>query len=66
MLILGDEKDLEVVMNQLYAGFGKVNITPAMGIALQGYYIPRFAEGVLDELEIKALALACGENRAIL
>ena len=24
-------------MNQLYAGFGKVNITPAMGIALQIY-----------------------------
>lgn len=66
MLILGNKEDLEVVMNQLYAGFGKVNITPAMGIALQGYYIPRFAEGVLDELEIKALALACGEDRAIL
>ena len=47
-------------MNKLHAGFGKVDITPAMGIAVQGYYIPRFADGVLDELEIKALALEIG------
>ncbi len=53
-------------MNKLYAGFARVNITPMMGIGLAGYYKPRFAEGVLDELEINALALACGEDRAVL
>lgn len=53
-------------MNQLQAGFARVNITPMMGIAIGGYFIPRYAEGVLDELEINALALACGEEKAIL
>ena len=53
-------------MNLLKAGFARVNITPMMGIGLAGYYKPRFAEGVLDELEINALALACGEDRAVL
>ena len=53
-------------MNNLYAGFGRVNVTPMMGIAVHGYFKPRYAEGVLDELEINALALACGEEKAVL
>ena len=31
-----------------------------------GYYKPRFTEGVMDELEINALALSCGEDRVVL
>ena len=53
-------------MNQLFAGFARVNVTPMMGIGIDGYYKPRYAEGVLDELEINALALACGETRVVL
>ncbi|MBE5868508.1 MAG: hypothetical protein E7293_06055 [Lachnospiraceae bacterium] len=53
-------------MNKLYAGFGRVNVTPMMGIGIVGYFKPRFAEGVLDDLEINALALACGEDKAVL
>ena len=53
-------------MNKLYAGFARVNVTPMMGIGLMGYYKPRFTEGVLDELEINALALSCGEDRVVL
>ena len=53
-------------MSELYAGFGRVNVTPMMGIEMGGYYIPRFAEGVLDDLEINALALSCGEERVLL
>lgn len=53
-------------MNRLYAGFGRVNVTPMMGIGMGGYYIPRFAEGVLDDLEINALALACDETKVLL
>lgn len=53
-------------MNRLYAGFGRVNVTPMTGIGMGGYYIPRFVEGVLDDLEINALALACGETRVLL
>lgn len=38
-------------MNNLYAGFSRVNITPMMGISIQGYYKLRLADGVLDELQ---------------
>ena len=53
-------------MNTLKAGFGRVNVTPMMGIGVRGYFKPRYAEGVLDDLEINALALACGETKAVL
>lgn len=53
-------------MNKLKAGFARVNINPPMGIPIRGYYKPRFAEGVLDDLEANALALECGEVKALL
>lgn len=53
-------------MNTLHAGFGRVNVTPMMGIPIVGYYKERRAEGVLDELEINALALSCGEQKVVL
>ena len=53
-------------MNRLYAGFSRVDITPMLGIGIAGYYKPRYAEGILDALEINALALACDEDRAVL
>ena len=53
-------------MNTLQVGFARVDITPGMGISLAGYYVPRKAEGVLDPLQINALALSCGEDRAVL
>ena len=53
-------------MNTLYAGFSRVDITPMMGIGMAGYFVPRYAEGVLDPLQINALALACGEEKAVL
>lgn len=53
-------------MNQLQAGFSRVNVTPPLGIPMVGYYKPRFAEGVLDELEVNALALAVGEKKVVL
>ena len=53
-------------MNTLQAGFSRVNITPPLGIDIVGYYHSRYASGVLDELEINALALAAGEDKVIL
>ena len=53
-------------MNKLYAGYSRVDITPMLGIGVAGYYKPRYAEGILDVLEINALALACDEDRAVL
>ena len=53
-------------MNPLYAGFGRVVVTPMMGIGLAGYFVPRYADGVLDELEINVLALACNDTKVLL
>ena len=53
-------------MNKLKVGFGRVNITPAMGTPVAGYYKERFAEGVLDELEANAIAFECDGFRSLL
>jgi len=53
-------------MNLLQMGFSRVNITPPLGTEIVGYFQPRYAEGVLDELEINALALAAGEEKVVL
>lgn len=53
-------------MNQLKAGFSRLNITPPLGIPIVGYFKSREAEGVLDELEVNALALATGDKKVLL
>lgn len=53
-------------MNKLKAGFARVNINPPMGIQIRGYFKERLADGVLDDLEINALALECDGVKAIL
>ena len=53
-------------MNTLQAGFSRVNITPPVGVDIVGYYHSRYACGVLDELEINALALSAGEDKVVL
>ena len=47
------------------AGFSRVDITPVMGIGIAGYYKPRFAEGVLDPLEVNALSISV-EDKIVL
>lgn len=53
-------------MNKLFAGFARVNVTPMMGIGVSGYYKTRYADGVLDELEINAIALGCDGGKVVL
>ena len=53
-------------MNKLRAGFASVNINPPLGIGVDGYYVPRFAKGVLDNLEVEALVLTMEEKRIAL
>ncbi len=53
-------------MNTLQAGYSKVNITPVFGCPIDGYFKERHVEKVLDELEIVALALSCGDTRVLL
>ena len=53
-------------MNTLQAGFARVDITPEKGVAINGYFIPRAVETVLDRLEVNCLALGCGEKKLLL
>ena len=53
-------------MNDLKAGFASVNVTPMTGIEIRGYFVERISEGVLDDLELRALALEAGGRRAVL
>ncbi len=53
-------------MNKLKIGFSRVNITPMLGIEISGYFKTRLADGVLDELEINAMALECGDKKAVI
>ena len=53
-------------MNTLQAGFGRVNVNPMMGLPMRGYFKTRFTEAILDDLEINALALACGDTKLLL
>ncbi len=53
-------------MNNLCAGFSRVNITPPLGTEIVGYFHKRYATGVLDQLEINALALTAGADKVIL
>lgn len=49
----------------LQAGFSRVNINPMMGIGLFGYYVPRYADGILDDLEINALAVSVDNQKVV-
>lgn len=52
-------------MSEFKVGFSRVNITPPMGIYINGYYLDRYVEGVLDELEVNSVAFECGGKKAI-
>lgn len=54
------------VKQGFYAGFSRVDITPENGVAIEGYFIPRRVEGVLDVLEVNTLALAEGEKQVVI
>lgn len=53
-------------MNNMKVGFARVDVTPMLGIDLVGYYMVRPADGVLDPLELSALAIRTGNDTAIL
>ena len=53
-------------MQEFQVGYGQVNINPMLGIGVAGYYVPRFASGILDDLQASALALSCGDTRVVL
>lgn len=53
-------------MNQIKVGFSRVNITPPHGAFVAGYFIDRFVDGVLDELEASAVAFQLGDKRTVI
>lgn len=53
-------------MSQLQVGYTQVNANPPLGIGVSGYYIPRFAKGFLDDIEVSALALVCKDQTLVL
>ncbi len=53
-------------MNTLQVGFGRLDVTPVLGIDIIGYFKPRYAEDVLDPLEASAIAVTAGENTVVL
>ena len=53
-------------MNNLKVGFSTVNVTPPLGISISGYFIPRHAKGILDELVVNTLVLESGEKKIAL
>ena len=53
-------------MNKLKVGFSSVNVNPPLGIGVAGYYIPRYAKGILDDIEVKTLALECGKKKILM
>ena len=50
----------------LKVGFARVNINPPMGIFVSGYFKDRFADGILDNLEVNALAVNMGTTTQLL
>lgn len=48
------------------AGFSRVDVTPPLGSYMSGYYYERFAKGVLDPLELNAVACCDGETTVLL
>lgn len=56
-------KEEIVAMNKLKVGFSTVNVAPPLGIPIQGYFIPRFAKGFLDDPVVSVLVLETDEKR---
>ena len=53
-------------MNTLKIGFASVNANPPLGISVAGYYIPRYAQGILDDIMVKTIVLDCNEKKIAL
>lgn len=50
----------------LYAGFHCMTVRPPMGINVPGYFSPRYSDGFLTDLHLRAVAFVCGDQKAII
>ena len=53
-------------MNSFKIGFSRIDITPDIGLDIAGYFVKRIADGVLDPLYANAMAISCGDERAVM
>ena len=54
-----------LVHAEFKAGFARVDMTPPIGTELSGYPRRRVSDGILDHLDINAVAFSDGTNRAV-
>lgn len=50
----------------IQAGFARVDVTPPLGTPISGYFYERLADGVLDPIQLNALAYGNGTDTAII
>ena len=50
----------------IQAGFARVDVTPPLGTPISGYFYARYADGVLDPIQLNALAFGNGTDTAII
>jgi hypothetical protein len=53
-------------MSDLKIGYARVDATPPLGIDIAGYFVKRLAEGVLDPIEVVAVAIKNGDSSALM
>lgn len=56
----------DAVMSNLKVGFARVDVTPQMGTPIAGYFKERYAEAVLDALEVNAVAIDVNGKKVVL
>ena len=49
-------------MNKLLTGYHETVINPPLGIGISGYYVPRFAKGILDDIKASVFVLSCDDE----
>ncbi len=53
-------------MSNVKVGFGRICSTPPLGTPMAGYFEPRYAKGVLDDLFVNAVAFVDGDKKAVM
>lgn len=53
-------------MSNLKVGFSRLDITPRLGHYVTGYYEKRYANEILDTLDMHAIAFSNGDQRAVI
>ena len=52
-------------MSTIQAGFGRLEITPPLGVPMNGYFYERLVEGVWDPIYVNAVAFKDGEKAVV-